>query len=693
MRRSGSVRVGALLCGLAVVWCGTAAAQATPLRKTDLVRLLTNPSMTKAQVAQRVRAACLAFEPTSRDRVDLQALGADATVMAEVNECLRKKAAAAPAPPPATRPAAQPPATRPATARPAPATTARATPAAPGPGAGMLILALQQRVFVPAGTEAAFQVQVTRAGRPVPNLALAVRGDSLRAVTNARGVATFRFPAGTATGIRALSVVAADNPAAAGAADVRLAVVAGPPTAVDLEPRRLEARAGAPVERRRVTLSLKDAYANPIGGERVEFRPLTAALGIAPVSGRTDSLGRLSVSFVNAAFKADGQIGVFVRGAQVGSLAVGVAPKVLSQSRTAFVSGQGQVGVVGRPLGQPLVLEVRDTTGALVAGETVVFEAVNGETTPNVATTDARGQVSVSVTAGRRAGTTVVRASAEDLRKEITLRVAPGPAATLVVMRDTTPVSRALALSSTQPVLLRVMARDSFGNEAPVTRLRTSVRDPNVVRVARSDTSGGAGRVELRARASGTTQIELDAAGLRRSLAAEVLLPLATGGGMVAVRVGYTGFDYGFHELALRGRPGPIAEVAFGWSVRGSLRVALGFTFASLKLDTAGLDAPVQLANGSLRFEYSVLSRGSVRPVVSVGAGQFQTRATGIGGLGRHTSLFWLAGAGLDFPLRERMTVELRAATHQLHQSKTQFAEAGRVGALTAVTLGFRFGS
>jgi hypothetical protein len=183
----------------------------------------------------------------------------------------------------------------------------------------------------------------------------------------------------------------------------------------------------------------------------------------------------------------------------------------------------------------------------------------------------------------------------------------------------------------------------------------------------------------------------LDAAGVRESFSTRVLLPVAAGGGMLAVRAGYTSFNYGFHEFALQGRPGPMGEVAFGWSVRG-LRVAFGLTFASLRLDTAALKASTQLAQGSLRLEYSVLSRGSVRPVIAVGGGQYMTRVAALNGLGRHTSYFWLAGGGLDFPMRPGMTVELRGATHQLLQSATRYAEAGRVGALTAVTLGFRFG-
>jgi len=671
MSQSRLAPIGSVITGLLLVCLGTAAAQQAPLRKTDLVRLLTNPSMTRAQVADRVKAACLAFEPTGRDRVDLATLGADQTVMAAINDCVRRKAAAAAAAPPAGRPAAGP--TR---------------------VANLLLLALQQRVFAPAGTDAAFQIQVTRAGRPAPGVPLSIQGQDLRAVTDARGVATFRFPAGTAVGVRVLSVVSAGSERAVGPAEVRLGVVPGPPSAVDLQPRRVEARVGEAIHRDRVTVSLRDAFGNPITGERVEFRPLSPALGIATFAGRTDSLGRVAISFVNATFKQNGDIGVFVGGKQVASLPVEVEPLVLSRTRTGFISGQDQAAVAGRPLRQPLVIEVRDTTGAAVAGKTVVLEVVNGAAADAVAETDAKGQASVSITAGRQVGTTVVRAIVGDVRKEVTLKVGPGPAARLIVMRDTSRVAQGLSLNSTRPVLLRVLARDSFDNAVPVTGLRAAVRNPEVLRVARADTVGGAGRLELKAQTSGTTQVDLEAAGVRQTLPAEVLLPVGGGsGGVIAFRAGYTAFSYHFLKLALRGTGGPFAEVNFGWTLVPGIRLTTGVSVARVALDTGGVHAPTTLMDGSLRLEVSPLRRGSVRPVVAVGGGQYQTRAPDLNGLGRHTSQFWLAGAGMDFPLRNKAVVEFRAITHQLHQSKTQFADAGSVGSLMAVTVGFRLGS
>ncbi|PYP73960.1 MAG: hypothetical protein DMD41_03710 [Gemmatimonadetes bacterium] len=90
---------------------------AEPLRKTDLIRLLTGGALSKSEIADLVRRDCLSFTPTARDRQDLEALGADSAIMGRIDACAR----AAPSRPPA----------RPVTVRSAPSAVAAATPAVP----------------------------------------------------------------------------------------------------------------------------------------------------------------------------------------------------------------------------------------------------------------------------------------------------------------------------------------------------------------------------------------------------------------------------------------------------------------------------------------------------------------------------------------------------------------------------------
>ena len=63
------------------------AQEAEPLQKSDVIRLLTGTTYTRAEVAGIVRQSCLSFTPTERDRSDFRALGADDSVMAAIDGC------------------------------------------------------------------------------------------------------------------------------------------------------------------------------------------------------------------------------------------------------------------------------------------------------------------------------------------------------------------------------------------------------------------------------------------------------------------------------------------------------------------------------------------------------------------------------------------------------------------------------
>ncbi len=79
------------------------------LRKTDLVRLLSGAGMSPVDLTQLVRRNCLTFQPTERDRNDLRMLGADASLLAAVDECARLKAPRRAASGTGTRAATRPP--------------------------------------------------------------------------------------------------------------------------------------------------------------------------------------------------------------------------------------------------------------------------------------------------------------------------------------------------------------------------------------------------------------------------------------------------------------------------------------------------------------------------------------------------------------------------------------------------------
>jgi hypothetical protein len=83
-----------------------------PLRKSDMVRLLSGSVMSQEEMAQLVRRNCLSFVPTERDRADFQRLGAEAPMLAAVDACARRAhRVATPPPAPVTQstPPPQPP--------------------------------------------------------------------------------------------------------------------------------------------------------------------------------------------------------------------------------------------------------------------------------------------------------------------------------------------------------------------------------------------------------------------------------------------------------------------------------------------------------------------------------------------------------------------------------------------------------
>lgn len=78
-------------------------------------------------------------------------------------------------------------------------------------------------------------------------------------------------------------------------------------------------------------------------------------------------------------------------------------------------SGGKQIGYIGMPLDQPIVVQVNDASGSAVAGAAVSFSGPSGVTfTPVTALTDSSGQVTSTVTLGQQAGPYKLNASTPD---------------------------------------------------------------------------------------------------------------------------------------------------------------------------------------------------------------------------------------------------------------------------------------
>ena len=184
-----------------------AAQTSEPLRKTDLIRLLSGGALSHREIADLIGRNCVSFTPTARDRMDLAALGADSVILTRIATCRRSQAAG---PAATSRPAA---AAQPSTAPPAAAVA--------------VVVPLQSQVTAEAGSEAIVAVALRRGVQPVPGVRVVLRGSggaagTVRAgpdavaVTDVRGIASFRVRAGSAPITRSLTVEATDGTMLAG---------------------------------------------------------------------------------------------------------------------------------------------------------------------------------------------------------------------------------------------------------------------------------------------------------------------------------------------------------------------------------------------------------------------------------------------------------------------------------------------
>ena len=84
-----------------------------------------------------------------------------------------------------------------------------------------------------------------------------------------------------------------------------------------------------------------------------------------------------------------------------------------SPANLTIVSGNGQAGLLGTTLTQPLVVKVTNSSGTALAGVGVQFAVASGAASvaPTTATTDANGQAQTTVTLGSTAGTISITAT------------------------------------------------------------------------------------------------------------------------------------------------------------------------------------------------------------------------------------------------------------------------------------------
>lgn len=207
-----------------------------PLRKSEVVDLLTSGSYTPDEASRRIRSRCLAFRPTERDFADFRELGAGEGVMEAIRECLEAEAedqAGEEAPPP-------PP---------------------------LRFSELDSLVSVTAGDTATFSVRVFRGEQPARNVRVVLRdrsdrvlqypGAVLEAFSDSTGAVEFRIPVPGRVGEVPVLVDAGQDSAL-----VRFRVRPAAPSRATVEPEALEWEGAE--DDLRVSLRVMDRFGNSL---------------------------------------------------------------------------------------------------------------------------------------------------------------------------------------------------------------------------------------------------------------------------------------------------------------------------------------------------------------------------------------------------------------------------------------------
>ncbi len=277
------------------------------LRKSDLVRVLTGTTYSKAEIASMVRRSCLAFVPTARDRADLRELGATQAIFDQIDLCVRKgNKPAAPTPPP------------------------------PRP---LELRVVDRAASAPSGTVAYLTVTLRRGDAPVRGQRLLLHGATSipggartdpAAVTDADGQAVFAVPAGTRAGRYRLTVAMADGSPFQGSGDITLSTLPAGSSLATITPRSISLGRGSGANST-ITVRLTDPFGNPVTGTQVRLQPSAARGELQAQTRATNDSGTVSFSVPVSSLRSGDSLTVSSGERTLGVVGVSAAAELASQ--------------------------------------------------------------------------------------------------------------------------------------------------------------------------------------------------------------------------------------------------------------------------------------------------------------------------------------------------------------------------
>ncbi|SDR09508.1 Ig-like domain-containing protein [Pseudovibrio sp. Tun.PSC04-5.I4] len=259
-----------------------------------------------------------------------------------------------------------------------------------------------------------------------------------------------------------------------------------------------------------LVVTVRDSGNNPVPNETVTFTAPSTNASLDPdvQTETTDAAGQISLSVT-----ANSTVGAYTVVASVGGVATTADfPLTNSVGAAASItadSGSPQDAVISTAFSNPLVVTVRDSGNNPVPNETVTFTApsTNASLDPDVQTetTDAAGQISLSVTANSTVGAYTVVASVGGVATTADFPLTNSVGAAASITADSgSPQDAVISTAFTNPLVVTV--RDSGNNPVPnetVTFTAPSTNaslDPDV----QTETTDAAGQISLSVTANST---------------------------------------------------------------------------------------------------------------------------------------------------------------------------------------------
>jgi hypothetical protein len=182
---------------------------------------------------------------------------------------------------------------------------------------------------------------------------------------------------------------------------VRLVAAAEPGPAAAVRPVSGDRQTGSVGQQlpQAIVLRATDLHGNPVAGAVLRLLPAAGRSDDSEIS--TDSIGRAKVIWTLGRTAGLQRLTARLQGdtAETEITAVARPGKAV---KLAFVNPP-ESGKPGRALPKPLVVQVTDSYGNPIAGQTVVFKASSGSVTPTRGLSDADGRTSVRWTHGPKA--------------------------------------------------------------------------------------------------------------------------------------------------------------------------------------------------------------------------------------------------------------------------------------------------